>query len=99
MPGAMPAGSLGGTGFSHCQQQAPVVGKFVFQLSPVLRLSPRTRLGYTYRLSRCFLGLGQAGFQPDRVGDASSQSTPCHRTHESWGQPRFLQAEGKEGGR
>lgn len=44
MPGATPAGSPGGTGVSHCQQQAPVVGRFVFPLSFVLRVSPRTRL-------------------------------------------------------
>lgn len=59
VPGATPAGSLGGTGFSRCQQQAPVVGRFVFQLLLVLGLSPRTRLGCGYRFSRCFLGLGQ----------------------------------------
>lgn len=44
MPGASPAGSQGGTGVSHCQQQAPEVGRFVFPLSFVLRVSPRTRL-------------------------------------------------------
>lgn len=98
MPGATPAGSWGGTGFYRCQQQAPVVGRFVFQLSLVLRLSPRTRQGCGYRFSRCFLGLGQADLEPARVGDASSHGTLCLSSRESWGPPHFLRAEGKDEG-
>lgn len=92
MPGATPAGSLGGTGFSRCQQQAPVVGRFVFQLSLVLGLSPRTWLGCGSRFSQCFLGLRQAGLQPARV-----RMHP-RGAHTSRGRPRVLRAEGKEDG-
>lgn len=75
MPGATPAGSPGGTGVSHCQQQALVVGRFVFPLSLVLGLSPRTRLSCSYRSSWCFLGLDRAGLHPAHGRD------DCHKAH------------------
>lgn len=98
MPGATPAGSWGGTGFYRCQQQAPVVGRFVFQLSLVLRPSPRTRLGCGYRFSWCFLGLGRAHLEAARDRDASSHGTLCLCSRESWEPPCFLRAEGKDEG-
>lgn len=61
-PGAAPAGSSAGTGSCGCQQQAPVVSRFVLRSSLVLGLSPRTRLGCSDRFSRCFLGLGSGRF-------------------------------------
>lgn len=97
MPGATPAGSLGGTGVSHCQQQAPVVGRFVFLLSLVLGLSPRTRLSCSYPSSWCFLGLDQAGLYPAHVrGDGHRAIIlPLHLQELG---VTSLKAEGKEGG-
>lgn len=97
MPGATPAGSPGGTGVSHCQQQAPVVGRFVFPLSLVLGLSPRTRLSCSYRISWCFLGLDQARLHPTHVRDDHYRHTlPLHMQEL---RVTSLKAEGKEGSR
>lgn len=84
---------MGGTGFSRCQQRAPVVGRFVFQLSLVLGLSPRTRLGCGYGVSRCFSGLDGAGLPPAGAGEASSPGTACHGACQS--QPCSLRSGGE----
>lgn len=98
MPGATPAGSPGGTGVSHCQQQAPVVGRFVFPLSLVLGLSPRTRLSCSYWISWCFFGLDQAGLHPAHVRDDRHRAHPGPPPAGAWADLPKSRGGGKEGG-
>lgn len=95
MPGATPAGSPEGTGISHCQQQAPVVGRFVFLLSLVLGLSPRTRLSCSYRISWCFLAWIRQVYPPLLSGMiVTGHTLPLHLQELRM---TCLKAEGKEG--
>lgn len=97
MPGATPAGSPGGTGVSHCQQQALVVGRFVFPLSLVLGLSPRTRLSCSYWISWCFFGLDQAVLHPAHVRDDRHRAHPGPPPAGAWADlPKSRGGEGRQ---